>query len=348
MGAFTLLLFAQAAVSQVAVPPPPRPSSGAPQKPAAPRKSEEGAMSLKATAQFLQDKLISIGRVGYSLYTHNTKTGASSGPAQAWEEVSSLTIDSRTCEMKVKWNSSEGNSGGTYFFEELGSPEAVPSKDHLNRLTPDVEHSIFPTVYSVSFPTNGMDFKVPDEQTASRIASAFARLIAACKIIPHTTAGGPSLEETLGFIEDKLNTQGTVNWLATFQDTVAGTSHAPVQVSSDISSVAGDRGTCRLNFHQKNLVSGKTTVDAAFFVNFRRVDKLEVMGLQESVAKQYARQGHPEWVETISPTVYELDVIGAENRTWYFPFADEDMANRVAKAMLHAVELCGGSHNAPF
>jgi hypothetical protein len=29
-------------------------------------------------------------------------------------------------------------------------------------------------------------------------------------------------------------------------------------------------------------------------------------------------------------------------------FADEDTANRVAKAMIHAVELCGGGDKDPF
>jgi hypothetical protein len=31
-----------------------------------------------------------------------------------------------------------------------------------------------------------------------------------------------------------------------------------------------------------------------------------------------------------------------------FSFSDVDLANRVAKAMVHAIELCGGGNKDPF
>jgi hypothetical protein len=38
----------------------------------------------------------------------------------------------------------------------------------------------------------------------------------------------------------------------------------------------------------------------------------------------------------------------AGNQANGFYFADEEMANRVAKALVHAVELCGGGNKDPF
>jgi hypothetical protein len=39
---------------------------------------------------------------------------------------------------------------------------------------------------------------------------------------------------------------------------------------------------------------------------------------------------------------------GAGNQNTGFYFLDEDVANRIAKAMVHAVELCGGGNKDPF
>jgi hypothetical protein len=32
----------------------------------------------------------------------------------------------------------------------------------------------------------------------------------------------------------------------------------------------------------------------------------------------------------------------------WFPFTDADLADRVAKAITHAIELCGGGNKEPF
>ncbi len=58
--------------------------------------------------------------------------------------------------------------------------------------------------------------------------------------------------------------------------------------------------------------------------------------------------GAPEWSFKIEPPIITLLVRKNTKETNVLRFSDEDMANRVAKAMLHAVELCGGSKPEPF
>jgi hypothetical protein len=38
----------------------------------------------------------------------------------------------------------------------------------------------------------------------------------------------------------------------------------------------------------------------------------------------------------------------SETTGWYFYIFDQDLANRIAKAMVHGIELCGGGNKSPF
>jgi hypothetical protein len=326
-----MFVMAVACVAQD-VPPPPRPV--------------DAPLAPDSAAKFLQDKLSSLGRVSYNLTTHNTKTGATTGPVQAWEEITRILIAPRTCEMKVQWDSNGGSSGGTFFLEEMGNAEVLTSQDFLNRSQPGVENTVSPAVYSISLPGMG-DFKARDQQTANQIANALRQVVQQCKTPAPASAVGPGLEETLSFIEDKLNQQGALNWLSTVSDTVKGTSGSPIQMSVTVSGAAGDPRSCRLTYHWTKIDGGKNNGDSVFALTLRRVEKLSVMTMEQANNAQHAREGHPELVETLSPPMYELVINGAANRAWYFPFADQDLSNRVAKAILHAVELCGGGKE-PF
>lgn len=313
-------------------------------------KAKQGAVAAAeptpdTTAQQLQSKLLSLGRVNYALTTRNTSSGETKGPAQAWEEVASLALDAHNCKLKVKWNSSEGNQQEvTYFLEELDVPRVLPSQEHLNLIQPEMEHTVTPTVYSVSFASSGMDFKASDQQSATEIAASFVRLIAPCKAVEPRSAGdGQTFAETLSFIETKLNGEGAVNWTSTLRDTKANTTGNPTLMSYAVSNLAQGKGACMLSFHFKLTADGKMVREGSGLLNFRRIEKVEGNGLQEDLVKVHTTAGHPELVESISPKIYELTVSGEENRTAYLPFADEELAKRIARAMSHAAELCGGN-----
>lgn len=51
----------------------------------------------------------------------------------------------------------------------------------------------------------------------------------------------------------------------------------------------------------------------------------------------------PNWSFKFDPPLLALIVHGTNTKeTHVFRFSDEQMSNHVAKAMVHAVELCGG------
>jgi hypothetical protein len=80
----------------------------------------------------------------------------------------------------------------------------------------------------------------------------------------------------------------------------------------------------------------------------KKVADIVVLPLEQA-REELARANHGDWVTTktysVDPPVFMLEV--HETDTGDFPFLlfefrDEQLANRVAKAMVHAVELCGG------
>jgi hypothetical protein len=309
--------------------------------------------SVDAVAKSLQEKLNSVGRVTWTATTRDNATQAVTGPAQFWSELSQISINPRTCEMRAAWKTSwAGDVSRAYFLDEVDKVEALTTEEHMNRSHPGTQSTVGPTPYSVALTgTQGTsDFKVPDQQTADQVAQSLRQVVEACKVIPPPAANsGPSLEATLNFIADKLNGQGVVSWLSTAQNTVAGTTGPPTQVTLQISNAIGDPRTCRLTYHAKITAAGKVSFDGDALLPLRRVEKLAVMTMQDANNEFHARQGHPELTETISPAIYRLLVTSAANRETFFLFIDQDLANRVAKAMNHTAELCGaGGSQEPF
>jgi hypothetical protein len=78
------------------------------------------------------------------------------------------------------------------------------------------------------------------------------------------------------------------------------------------------------------------------------VQDIVVLPQEQNQQKANARSGHPEWTPRVEPALFTLVARrpkGVENA---FLFSEEEMAGRIAKAMVHAVELCGGGNKDPF
>jgi len=314
------------------VPPPPRP--------------QDDVSILEVRAKSLQDQLNSIGRISWTETTTNTLTGKVSGPGPKFEELTRATIIPRNCEIRTAFKASSGEADSTLFLEEMDTVEVLSSQEYQNRQGGLVKYSMSPSPISVAVP--GGDVKVRDRETANQIADGFRQLARECKAVPRPIASGPTLAQTFDFIGDKVKQAGAVSWMATPQDTIAGTTGAPLHRLFQVSKVTADPGNCRMTFSTRNVSAGIVLFDGDTTVAFRRVEKFSVVGMQDSVNREYARQGKPHLTETVTPSVFALLIAGGAGREFFLPFADEDLANRVAKAMLHAVELCGGGSKDPF
>jgi hypothetical protein len=151
---------------------------------------------------------------------------------------------------------------------------------------------------------------------------------------------GPSLEVTLKFIQDKLNDLGKVSYVAFEQDTSNGSTTNAILIN-EISNIVADPGQCRISYHLKGTRDGHIWADENRVFSLRDVQEIVVMPLEQNLNEVQAQIGHPNQITSINPSLILLMVHIPHN--WEdFLFSNADLADRVAKSMLHAVELCGG------
>jgi hypothetical protein len=138
---------------------------------------------------------------------------------------------------------------------------------------------------------------------------------------PMPAPDGPSLAATMQFIQDKLQERGRLNFAVYTHDNADGKDYID-QYSSEAS-------------------------DNVSF-SFRDVQDLAVMPEEQEFKRAYAADGHPTWEPRVDPPLFLVVARRAANQANGFFFPSEELANRLAKAMLHAVELCGGGSKDPF
>jgi hypothetical protein len=176
------------------------------------------------------------------------------------------------------------------------------------------------------------------------------------------------------FIQDKMNDQGTVGYVMT-SSTFGGLSRRHYLISDAVA----DASSCTLHVTEKTTGSqeqaGTPNFDWEDVVTsislLRDVDSIEVESFQDHANRQSAEAAHPEITHSVTPTVYGLFLNATKNGAFslhsairrskeppeisdrmmkqiIFTFRDEHAADRIAKAMTHAVEICGGGSKEPF
>jgi hypothetical protein len=178
-------------------------------------------------------------------------------------------------------------------------------------------------------------------------------------------ANGPSLAVTMKFIQDKVNQQGAIVYVESWNDAVSGSS-SPASESSVESQVTAIDPAGGLSLQQtyKSLDStqgGTRSATGTWQMQFKDVEKLEVLNaidFKHRKSPQMVFQNDPPYFEVLVHLVAGKTVqnhavsveSGKNDKTsessnigqFVLHFRDEDTADRVAKAIVHAVELCGG------
>jgi len=192
---------------------------------------------------------------------------------------------------------------------------------------------------------------------------------------PPAASSGPSLEVTLKFIQDKVNQQGSISYSESIINASTGENlGTSTQMSQEIQVVAVDpAGGLSLQEKVSVALSGLGSITSngisTWQVNFKDLDRLEVMSsgdYKHSVAQGYVYQDSPQFFELIVHlasgkivrqhsriTVCSRGIIipkqsckpqesDANGGVFLLHFRNEETADRVAKAMIHAIDLCGG------
>jgi hypothetical protein len=158
----------------------------------------------------------------------------------------------------------------------------------------------------------------------------------------------PSLAETMHFIQDKLNELGKVDYVAFSQNANDGSTGTDT-FAYVTSNVVADQSSCRISYHRKATQNGSTFADVNQVFSLREVREIVVMPEEQDQTEFNAKSGHPNIIcPSTSPPTTALVVRRPLGETSVFRFTDANLADRIAKAMLHAVELCGGGNKDKF
>jgi hypothetical protein len=152
---------------------------------------------------------------------------------------------------------------------------------------------------------------------------------------------GPSLEVTMKFIQEKISEQGKVNY-AVYCHNFSTNTDETNQVVTEVSNVVADPSSCGIAYHWKFILDGKTAIEHDLRFSLHDAQDLVVRTGEQSQNKDNADGGQPAIKCEVDPPHYVLAARKSGNQENRFTFRDEEMAIRVAKATVHAVELCGG------
>lgn len=153
-----------------------------------------------------------------------------------------------------------------------------------------------------------------------------------------------SLPDTMKFIQDKL--PGKLNFIHYKHDNVSGVDAPATKISYELTNASADANRCRIGWHIRITPgrSGAEERDNEIFL--KQVKEITVQQYDQAAQRQAARQGHPELSIKTDPPVFVVDV-KADKEVWFY-FYEDTLADRVSKAMNHAVDLCGGGNPEPF
>ena len=193
------------------------------------------------------------------------------------------------------------------------------------------------------------------------------------------TDSGPSLPATMQFIQEKLSEQGQVGWAETMSNRPGWTIRELVSLTDVMADPAActlyasetlDQ-TTELPKGRVPKPGGPLTVDDLHTriletdtISLKQVEKVTVEKEQDVENQAEAETAHPDVALTVTPPTFYVKLSGSSavmsshfsstqgkhepvekdvtEKMTGFVFRDEDTANHLAKAMIHAMELCGG------
>src|SRR5438270_2500169 len=152
----------------------------------------------------------------------------------------------------------------------------------------------------------------------------------------------PGLDETLSYISDQIAQQGESELTINNVDPATGQTWAnhSTQLGSNFST---DPAHCQINFHWRTSDNGSVSFDGDGGVPFRQLDHVRVDTLDAYFARVNAGGGHSGWNTHATPAMTVVTSVRSDGVEHIFYFQDADVANHVADAMRHAMELCGAN-----
>lgn len=156
---------------------------------------------------------------------------------------------------------------------------------------------------------------------------------------------GKSLAATMQFIEKTLREKGKLTFVLHTNNGAGG--DAVLQQSSETSNVVADPAACTIRYHYKKTGQGNILEDD-YTIRFHDVHSVVVIPFEQYALEEHKKEipyigDKPGWYAKFDPPIFLVLARGPGDEERGLDYADEKMAHRIADALGHAAELCGGS-----
>jgi hypothetical protein len=181
-------------------------------------------------------------------------------------------------------------------------------------------------------------------------STALAQERATLPTPPKPVGEGPSLEVTMKFIQDKLRDIARLNLMVSGTQTTDNR-RLSQRRTLELSKVRANPMDCSIQYHYKYVVDDNPPIETADITTpLAAIENIQLEPFERSLTMTAASIGHPEFVFTSTqPQTLALVLNSKQKGDFVFFFQDDTVADRLAKALVHAVELCGGgSQPEPF
>jgi hypothetical protein len=163
----------------------------------------------------------------------------------------------------------------------------------------------------------------------------------AAKTASAQDATGPSLKEIAESVQQQLSAIGTLNYMLRSHDSISGAT-STTQMSASASGVGllvykeGKSGTrCLLSYHDRETENNQLIEDRDLGVLLNDVAEVAVTPVES-----FDQNVHPTRKITLSTPIFRLDLRSDDGGDNILFFPNLDLANDVAKTIIHVVELC--------
>jgi hypothetical protein len=165
---------------------------------------------------------------------------------------------------------------------------------------------------------------------------------------PKPAPSGPPLEVTMKFIQEKVAEVGKLTYAAHYHDSATGKDWVN-QWTDEATNVVASPALCKVSYHRLSTRGGQVIENNDQWFYLQAVQDIVVEPEEQELKKGDSAAGHPTWDSRVEPRIWAVWVQRPKGIENYLYFREEAMANRVAKALVHAMELCGGGKKAePF
>jgi hypothetical protein len=166
--------------------------------------------------------------------------------------------------------------------------------------------------------------------------------VAAAGTPPVSKSKGPTLEFTMEYIQDRLINRGILSYKVSIHDTATGKDWS-YEFVDKLSGTYANPSTCQIGFHWKQTRNGEAVTDKETYLDLNGGAKADVLAMDQYLTESAVKAGHDSWSTKVSPSLFVLHIIKSDNGESNFVFPDEDTANHLSKALMHAAELCGSA-----